>query len=214
LDVAAADMNGDGRIDLVIVEGEENQEDSEVVIRLNPGGDVPWNQWKRDPLPKRGAYTRLAVGDIDDDGRMDVVAVGDFDPDPGLADPRKVKNGVRWWLSTGEYPHFTTGAMSLKTCPWECQEPCRVFDGESPVHLSSAALADVDGDGISTSPSPRTPTAIARRHCSASSSSTARSAPSRSPGTAAAARGRCGCASTTWMVTVASTWSRPSIAPM
>jgi hypothetical protein len=144
-DVATADMNGDGRIDILSAErGPGNGLEGQVVILLNPGGDIPWGKWKRVELGPKMLYGRLAVGDIDHDGRMDVVALGGADsvllPDP----PDKMQYRLRWWLSKGgEEPTFEQGEISLERCPPECEEPCKSVSKPLP---SSAALADIDSD--------------------------------------------------------------------
>jgi Na+-translocating ferredoxin:NAD+ oxidoreductase RnfD subunit len=66
---AAADLNGDGRTDLVLT--------------TTSGVDVLWNEggtFKTQRLPAQGWYTGAAVADVNGDGRPDIFVAGYSDP--------------------------------------------------------------------------------------------------------------------------------------
>ncbi len=73
LAVALTDLNGDGRLDLVVGAGD----DEKITVRLN-GGDGTFKARWDDFV---GSPTALAAGDVNGDGRPDLVTTNDFFPD-------------------------------------------------------------------------------------------------------------------------------------
>ncbi|MGB0591567.1 MAG: FG-GAP-like repeat-containing protein [Myxococcota bacterium] len=68
-DVAAADFNADGLIDLVIANA-----DGPAQVVLNVGGAAPFGDASASPLNQSdGATSSVAVGDVDGDGDIDIV---------------------------------------------------------------------------------------------------------------------------------------------
>ena len=74
-----ADMNGDGRIDIVTAEMHQGDDPDEVTIYINLGNGI---SWKKQILSTKGShYTRIA--DIENDGDMDIIGAnhaGDYQP--------------------------------------------------------------------------------------------------------------------------------------
>lgn len=162
-DLAAADMNGDRRLDLVVASGGPGDPSGLIEVLLNPGSlnsgslspdslnpgmSVPLEAWDRVALPARGDYGRLVVGDIDGDGNNDVAAL--------TFGTRR----LRWWLlgpdaSVLEERSMVfaedvagdadTGAASPQgDASRRCPGP--QLAGAAPQTLSALALADLDAD--------------------------------------------------------------------
>ena len=72
----AADLNGDGRTDLVVT--------------TTNGVDILWNDGRHVPrraaLPANGWYTGAAVADVNGDGRPDLFVAGYSDPNDPVAE--------------------------------------------------------------------------------------------------------------------------------
>ncbi len=87
--VAIADMNGDGRLDLVLGP-------SEGAGRLSWFENPTWREYVIDPGPLEGAHS-LAVADFDGDGRLEVMA-GEMHTSPGkrVLVYRRGPKGERW----------------------------------------------------------------------------------------------------------------------
>ncbi|HXV31052.1 MAG TPA: VCBS repeat-containing protein [Sinorhizobium sp.] len=69
--VAAADLNGDGRPDIVVSEENGEADGAMAYWWRNPGGGSP--DWEQHEITSRGSLNSLSVADIDGNGRLDLV---------------------------------------------------------------------------------------------------------------------------------------------
>lgn len=117
-DIAAADMDGDGDVDLVVV----CEDDQAKALFLNDGKGVFADASAR--LPQKGVSNGVAVGDVDGDGDLDIVTA-DAGPD-------------QLWLNDGA-AQYVDGSGRLPQPPAGA-DPAKT-------HVSQdVKLGDVDGD--------------------------------------------------------------------
>jgi hypothetical protein len=138
--------NGDGYQDVVAVyqDGGKNQ----IAWFENPGhtgGSAATDHWKvhvidADPGGASGSNKDMdemafAIGDINHDGRMDIVAASMGEGPDKSNDPHQIGDGLVWYEAP---PNPRTGVWTK-----------HVIDATAGwVHASSIQLADFDGDGL------------------------------------------------------------------
>jgi VCBS repeat protein len=143
-DLAAADMDGDDRADLVVATGGPGSPGA-VELLLNPGLDTSLSQWESVRLGPSADYGRVAVGDIDGDGLNDVAA---------LTFGTRV---LRWWLLAADHSVKDQRSISFDgerpdaanapALPGAPAPGCPALSAQAPLTLSSLSFADVDVDG-------------------------------------------------------------------
>ena len=129
-DLAATDVDKDGRTDLLAVSGGLQSSTGALSVWLNPGTRAPTSEWKRYDFGPPDCYVGLAAGDIDGDGREDAVAL--------------TSTGVVHWWEFAADPALTHPADHHEVQIPADRVACA--DVQSLV-WSSIALGDADGDG-------------------------------------------------------------------
>ena len=118
--LAVGDLNGDGLADIVTASGVQGRED---LINLGQP-DGSWVTQTLDPLPDESYVRAVALGDLDADGRIDIVA--------GYLTffGKKWTSGIDTYLNRGDR--------------WERHQ---LIGEASREGFSSVAVGDIDGDG-------------------------------------------------------------------
>jgi hypothetical protein len=134
--LVAGDLNEDGDMDLVVAWNSScGGGTADVLVFTNQGpGPVRDGTWigtkVTDPFPKGTAIKDVALGDIDGDGDLDIVATL---PDSGTMNVRWFRNPTR---DTPDDYHISDGAWQVGTV------------GQIATMADTIELADIDGDGI------------------------------------------------------------------
>lgn len=119
------DWDGDGQLD--VLDGTSSAtHQNRIVIRRNLGGFMSWSQELVPAVIGVGHYQGLDVGDIDKDGRLDIV-VSTWEVN---APPSSPLIGVYWLRNAG-------GGV------WELHD----ISGPEGSKFDNVQLEDVDGDG-------------------------------------------------------------------
>ena len=130
-DVAVGDLNGDGWPDLIAA-----CEEAHLIYFQNPGENSEQTIWPK-IIPEitqgRGSWLRVFIADMDQDGRLDVLA-----PNKGASDIIDPASGARAALSTSL---FTISGDPLEQSSW--QEQSLSLE----VVPNTAMPVDIDDDG-------------------------------------------------------------------
>lgn len=122
-DIKLADVNGDGKLD-VIVSNYANPGDAGVRVYLNNGTSTPFTGVTPLFLRNDAGTGVIAVGDLDGDGKPDLLVSGG-------------STGLNWiYLNTGSASVPFSAAIELPRDP-NIMSTC-----------FGAAIADIDGDGL------------------------------------------------------------------
>lgn len=156
--LAVADLNGDGRDDLVIGSRYEAAEDGEPEDRLKrwpvrvfygnrngqfrplPGSLIRRNVEARQPM--------VAVADFNGDDRLDL-AVYDYgvyvirEPEGSVG----MGNPPQLYLSQETGPYLISTALADAVRSYNLEHPNPEYSGEADIHLKDPAAGDLDGDG-------------------------------------------------------------------
>jgi hypothetical protein len=143
MEVDAADLNGDGRIDAVSnhfpTGGAGNR--GRLVVHENLGN----GNWDHHPLPLLDARLRqIRLVDIDGDGRLDIVVVGNTSS-LGTA-PHHTETGLYWYKNNGDM-QFTQHFIG-KCNAWKVA----TYDEEGDGHLEIVVSEEFFGGEDSASP--------------------------------------------------------------
>jgi hypothetical protein len=126
--VALADLNGDGRPDIVATEERQDWKPDALIYWFEAPADPKTEEWKRHIVARHRSINSMDVADFDEDGRMDIVVAEHTDQkSDGAQDNLTViylnRDGGRDWL-----PHV-------------------VERGPHSSHLG-ARVVDLDKDGV------------------------------------------------------------------
>ncbi|MEE9276660.1 MAG: FG-GAP-like repeat-containing protein [bacterium] len=162
-DVHARDLNLDGRTDLVAVGG-GSKEPGGIRIWLNVGP----NQWEPAPAPRaKGRLVGVTVADLNQDGRLDILAAGNT-PEGGLFAWLGRRKGPRWGkpnvLAKGDFWSVSVLDLNRDGIPdvlatgrgagiqiWQGLGKGALNRMASPITKGSfwqAVIIDRDGDGL------------------------------------------------------------------
>jgi hypothetical protein len=119
---ATGDLDGDGKPDIIIADGSAGKK---MIILRNTGGNGVANFETALTINTEGLNTSLAVGDIDADGKLDIVEVN-YDSN----------SDVKIYLNT------TTAGDAISFA-----DPTNLITGASQYTLQNVAISDLDGDG-------------------------------------------------------------------
>jgi hypothetical protein len=125
LEKALADLNGDGKLDLIVGEGEINGTPGGLYWYQNPGS--PGGTWTRHTItPQGNFYERMGIIDLNGDGHPDIIASGG----------NTISGGTElvWFQNPGDLASNPNDAWTM-----------HVIDSSAGAH--SIALADLLGNG-------------------------------------------------------------------
>ncbi len=126
--VAICDLDGDGRPDLVVVVG--HSDSINVFRNTSTPGSITAKSFAPEVSFSTGLYPLfLAVGDIDGDGKPDIVVTNSSGPGNG------VSNTISVFRNTSTPGSITTSSLASKV------------DFTTGIYPYAVAMADVDGDG-------------------------------------------------------------------
>lgn len=136
--VATGDINGDGYIDSVSVDATTNS-NGQIIVNINNGSGGFTQSTLTGVLDSLGNYTSVALKDINNDGKLDIVAGGDSSGGGSYSilqvDTFLGTGSGTFNFSTTTIPQYTGGGFG---------------DGFSEVvHITSMTLGDLNGDGKS-----------------------------------------------------------------
>jgi hypothetical protein len=123
-DMAIADMNGDGRLDIVVSRGVPHAFGTLSVLYAGDGG---WTEWV--PQGSKHSYGDLEIGDVNRDGCLDIAAAVASPPGTGC---------------TGGGVQLVLGERNGGRCELPKNLPSPLAD---PYSVIGIGLGDVDGDG-------------------------------------------------------------------
>ena len=126
-DVVLTDLNGDGHPDMVVA-----CELAHVLFLANPGPDARTAPWPHLVLPGtlgRGSFIRVAAGDFDGDGRVEIAAANKGAQYPG---ENRSQGPISWFSIEGD---------PLEAASWVEHELIRV---DWPINVE---MVDLDADG-------------------------------------------------------------------
>jgi hypothetical protein len=127
ISTAAADSDGDGKVEVAIAYEFGMNEPRRGKLLLATQGSDPTSAWKLTPIAEVGSIHRLRWGDVDADGRLELVVAPLFGPDAQAPSYNQSPARVMVFRRMGEV--------------WESQ-----LVGERPV-VHGIKVLDFDGDG-------------------------------------------------------------------
>ncbi|MBN7797812.1 FG-GAP repeat domain-containing protein [Parahaliea mediterranea] len=142
-DADIGDLDGDGDLDLVIA-----MESGALMAFLNPGDKVRtpgnWRAYRPQNTLGRGSFIRVALADVDGDGRLEVIAANKGEAQAGAG--KKSKPGVMdllylWFAERRPVSIFTPILDRKDDTPWPEQALANL---RFPIN---AEPVDLDGDG-------------------------------------------------------------------
>jgi hypothetical protein len=132
----AADVDGDGDLDLVTAEMHQSADPDEVSIYRNEGGGLAWAQ---QVIGTMGSHN-LRIADIDADGDVDVVGVNWHESAADGAAVTLWRNGL-----AGGPPLFTGGVFVAIAHLDGPAGPARIVTGPGPGRTAQVRAFDADG---------------------------------------------------------------------